>query len=107
MISIQILQLVCRYFLSPLKSKARKLNPYFILQDALVGFTIDITHLDGHIVTVTREKVTAPGSRIRKKGEGMPNYENNNLHGILFITFDVEFPKSELTDTEKEGTKWI
>ncbi|XP_317136.5 dnaJ homolog shv [Anopheles gambiae] len=75
------------------------------LQDALVGFTLDIVHLDGHKVTVTREKVTWPGARIRKNGEGMPNYENNNLHGTLYITFDVEFPKSQLTDTEKEDIK--
>jgi len=33
----------------------------------------------------------------------MPTYENNNLKGTLFITFDVEFPKGELTDSEKEG----
>lgn len=64
---------------------------------------MDIVHLDGHKVTVTREKITWPGARIRKKGEGMPNYENNNLHGNLYITFDVEFPKKDLDDTEKEG----
>lgn len=68
---------------------------------------MEIPHLDGHKVTVTREKVTWPGARIRKKGEGMPNFENNNLHGTLFITFDVEFPKKDLTDEEKEQIKAI
>lgn len=33
----------------------------------------------------------------------MPNYENNNLHGTLYVTFDVEFPKQEFTSEEKEG----
>lgn len=80
-------------------------NVTISLQDALIGFSFDITHLDGHKVTVTREKVTWPGARIRKKGEGMPNYENNNLQGTLYITFDVEFPKNDLTDTEKEKIK--
>lgn len=37
----------------------------------------------------------------------MPNYENNNLHGNLVITFDVQFPKNELTDLEKEALKKI
>lgn len=74
-----------------------------VLQDALVGFTIELPHLDGHMVSVTRDKITWPGARIRKKGEGMPNYENNNLHGTLFITFDVEFPKQELSTEDKEG----
>lgn len=64
---------------------------------------MNITHLDGHDVSITREKITWPGARIRKKGEGMPNYENNNLQGNLYITFDVEFPKKELNDAEKEG----
>lgn len=50
-----------------------------------------------------REKPTWPGARIRKKGEGMPNYDNNNLVGTLYITFDVEFPKSEFTPEEREG----
>lgn len=76
---------------------------YLLLQDALVGFTMEIPHLDGHMVSIVRDKVTWPGARIRKKGEGMPNYENNNLHGILYITFDVEFPKRELSEEDKEG----
>ena len=42
--------------------------------------------------------------RIRKKGEGMPNYENNNVRGTLVITFDVDFPKGELTEDDKEST---
>lgn len=80
-------------------------NVTISLQDALVGFTLDIEHLDGHKVSVTREKITWPGARIRKNGEGMPNYDNNNLRGTLYITFDVEFPKTQLSDTEKEDIK--
>jgi len=78
-------------------------NVTISLQDALVGFSMEIKHLDGHLVPVTREKVTWPGARIRKKGEGMPNFENNNLTGNLYITFDVEFPKKDLTEEDKEG----
>lgn len=74
-----------------------------VLQDALVGFSLELDHLDGHKVQVTRDKITWPGARIRKKGEGMPNYENNNLHGTLYITFDVEFPKAEISEEDKEG----
>jgi len=71
------------------------------LQDALVGFSLDIKHLDGHIVTVQRDKVTWPGAKLRKKGEGMPNYDNNNLYGTLVITFDIDFPKAEFTEEQK------
>ncbi|CAD7085823.1 unnamed protein product [Hermetia illucens] len=82
-------------------------NVTISLQDALVGFSMKIEHLDGHKVDVVRDKITWPGARIRKKGEGMPNYENNNLHGTLYITFDVEFPKKELSEEEKEEIRKI
>lgn len=77
------------------------------LQDALIGFSMEITHLDGHKVSVVREKVTWPGARIRKKGEGMPNFENNNLQGTLYVSFDVEFPKEDFTEEQKEQLKTI
>ena len=54
-------------------------------------------------VHITRDKVTWPGARIRKPGEGMPNYENNNNKGILYITFDVDFPKGALSVEDKES----
>ncbi|XP_049803000.1 dnaJ homolog shv [Schistocerca nitens] len=82
-------------------------NVTLSLQDALVGFSMDIEHLDGHKVQITRDKITWPGARIRKKGEGMPNYENNNLHGTLYITFDIEFPKTELSEQQREDIKRI
>ena len=50
-----------------------------------------------------REKITWPGARIKKNDEGMPNYENNNVKGDLYITFDVEFPRGGLEENEKEG----
>ena len=82
-------------------------NVTISLVDALSGFELDITHLDGHKVHVTRDKITWPGARIRKKGEGMPNYENNNLFGTMYITFDVQFPKGELDKEDKEAVAKI
>ncbi|XP_033104849.1 dnaJ homolog subfamily B member 11-like [Anneissia japonica] len=80
-------------------------NVTITLQDALVGFEMEITHLDGHKVQIVRDKITWPGARIRKTGEGMPHYDNNNIKGVLFITFDVKFPKGELSTEEKEDFK--
>jgi DnaJ family protein B protein 11 len=77
-------------------------NVTISLVDALSGFEMDIEHFDGHLVHVTRDKITWPGARIRKKGEGMPNYENNNLFGTLYVTVDIKFPKGELKPDEKE-----
>merc|ERR1711936_1060779 len=77
-------------------------NVTLSLVDALQGFEMDIEHLDGHKVHVSREKITWPGARIRKQGEGMPNYENNNLFGTLYITFDVAFPKGQINESDKQ-----
>jgi len=48
--------------------------------------------------------VTWPGAKIQKQGEGMPNYDNNQRKGILYITFDVDFPRGTFSDEEEEGT---
>ena len=54
-------------------------------------------------MTVSREKVTWHGAIIKKPGEGMPNYDNNNLKGTLYITVEVDFPKRAFSPEEKEG----
>lgn len=51
--------------------------------------------------------MTPPGAKIRKKGEGMPNYDNNNLHGYLIITIDVQFPKNDFSEQDQEGNHLI
>ncbi|KAK2174690.1 hypothetical protein NP493_785g01003 [Ridgeia piscesae] len=82
-------------------------NVTISLVDALIGFEIDIDHLDGHKVKIVRDKITWPGARIRKKNEGMPSYENNHLKGTMFVTFDIEFPKGELTSEDKEAVQTL
>ena len=54
-------------------------------------------------VLVKREKVTWHGAKIQKQGEGMPNYDNNQRKGILYITFDVDFPRGTFSEQEKNG----
>lgn len=63
---------------------------------------MEFKHLDSHLVKVKRDKITWPGATIKKEGEGMPNIENSNLKGDMYITFDVEFPKKEFSDAEIE-----
>ncbi|CAD6198765.1 unnamed protein product [Caenorhabditis auriculariae] len=76
-------------------------NVTISLQDALNGFEMQIAHLDGHLVNVSRDKVTWPGARLRKKDEGMPSLQDNQVRGVLVVTFDVEFPKTELSTEQK------
>ena len=54
-------------------------------------------------VLVKREKVTWHGAKIQKQGEGMPNYDNNQRKGILYITFNVDFPRGTFSEQEKNG----
>jgi DnaJ-class molecular chaperone len=54
-------------------------------------------------VTINRDKITWPGARIKKKGEGLPQHDQTNQFGDLFITIDVDFPKNELNDEQREG----
>lgn len=54
-------------------------------------------------VNVAREKVTWHGAIIKKSGEGMPNYDNNNVRGTLYVTVEVDFPKRAFSEEEKEG----
>ncbi|WKX93610.1 hypothetical protein Q1695_011126 [Nippostrongylus brasiliensis] len=77
-------------------------NVTISLQDALNGFKMEIEHLDGHRVLVEREKVTWPGARLRKKDEGLLSLTNNNIRGVLYVTFDVEFPRTEFTEEQKK-----
>jgi len=95
----------CRHPLFERRGDDLYTNVTIALIDSLTGFTMQIEHLDGHKVVIERSKVTWPGARIAKKNEGMPNYENNNARGTLFITFDVNFPKGELTVEDKAGER--
>lgn len=66
------------------------------LLEALAGFKMEITHLDGRKIVIK----TAPGDIIKpgvlKTVEecGMPFYEAPNRFGNLFIEFNIIFPKS-------------
>jgi len=77
-------------------------NVTISLQEALVGFELDILHLDGHKVKISRDKPIWPGARIRKQKEGMKNYSNNNQIGTLYVTFDVNFPRNQFSEEQKK-----
>lgn len=64
---------------------------------------IDSKCLSAWQVHIVRDKITKPGARMWKKGEGLPNFDNVNIRGSLIITFDVDFPQTQLDDQQKEG----
>ncbi|KAG8834323.1 DnaJ- protein scj1 [Serendipita sp. 399] len=71
------------------------------VQEALLGFERNITHLDGHQVTISRNGVTQPGFVLALKDEGMPIFEGHG-HGDLFVEFNVVLPTILSEDMRKK-----
>ena len=64
------------------------------LSEALLGFSKDIIHLDGHTVTITKEPgiPTQQNEVMKVEDEGMPKYGMPSENGDLFVTFKIKSP---------------
>lgn len=62
------------------------------VDEALLGFQHNLTHLDGHVVELDRQGVTQPGFVQTIKGEGMPN--GSGSFGDLYVEYNVILPTS-------------
>ena len=76
------------------------------LLEALVGFSKEITHMDGHVFTVSSDSVTIPGQVILVKNEGMPHHEYSSFKGNLHVEITVKFPQI-LTDNQKNVVRQL
>ena len=63
------------------------------LQEALLGFSKAILHLDGRNVAIERNEVTQPMQTIIIKGEGMPIRDSRGEFGDLHVTLKVKLNK--------------
>ncbi len=68
------------------------------LEEALMGFTLDFSHLDKRAVTYTQHEVTGPDSRLRLPGEGMPRFVQADTQQVLeagdfWFSFEVKLRK--------------
>jgi len=75
------------------------------LVDALTGFKVELTHLDGHKFTVNVDGVTECDHVMRVPGKGMPRRSGRGF-GDLYLTFEVDFP-DELRQDQKDAIKKI
>lgn len=71
---------------------------------ALLGFTRNFTHLDGHVVSLVRKGVTQPGFVQTIKGEGMPLFERPTSHGDLFVEYNVVLPTQLSKETRQSAS---
>lgn len=74
------------------------------LSDALTGYTVHITTLDGRKLTIRINNVIHPKYEEVVPREGMPIPKDPSSRGNLRIKFDIKFP-SRLTAEQKTGIK--
>jgi DnaJ-related protein SCJ1 len=70
---------------------------------ALLGFTRNLTHLDGRVISLERKGVTQPGFVQTIKGEGMPHFESPSSFGDLFVEYIVVLPTQLSTQTRQRA----
>lgn len=64
------------------------------LEEALLGFSKEIEHLDDHIVTIEKNRVTQPGEVEIIKGEGMPHHNDPSVFGDMFVEYKIDIPET-------------
>ena len=62
------------------------------LEQALLGFSQTLYHLDRHQFTVASDSITQPDEWIIVKGEGMPKRNTPSEFGDLHVKMKVRFP---------------
>ncbi|CAG9315644.1 unnamed protein product [Blepharisma stoltei] len=70
------------------------------LKEALLGYSKQISHLDGHVVQIDFTGVTQPESVRIIKGEGMPHQDVPSNKGNLHVRFIVDLPGKLTLDQE-------
>jgi len=70
------------------------------LRESLLGYSKEITHLDGHIVKIEHEGITQPQSEKIIEDEGMPMTEMNSHRGKLIVKFVVDYPEKLTTEQQ-------
>ncbi|PON92244.1 Terminal organelle assembly protein [Trema orientale] len=74
------------------------------LVEALTGYTVQLTTLDGRNLTIPINSIISPTYEEVVKGEGMPIPKEPTRKGNLRIKFNIKFP-SRLTSEQKTGIK--
>lgn len=76
------------------------------LGEALKGYTVRLTTLDGRILNIPIDNVIHPNYEMTVPREGMPIQNEPSKRGKLTIKFNIKFPTS-LTAEQKAGIKFL
>jgi len=71
------------------------------IDEALLGFERNLTHLDGHVVQLKRTAVTQPDFVQTIKEEGMPIFQGYG-HGDLYVEYNVVLPTQLAPEVRKK-----
>ncbi|XP_061341531.1 uncharacterized protein LOC133287868 isoform X5 [Gastrolobium bilobum] len=74
------------------------------LAEALTGYTVRLTTLDGRVLTIPISNVIHPNYEEVVPKEGMPIAKDPSKRGNLRIKFNIKFP-TRLTSEQKAGIK--
>lgn len=74
------------------------------LAEALTGYTVRLTTLDGRSLTIPINTAIHPNHEEVVPGEGMPLQKDPTKKGNLRIKFNIKFP-TRLTSEQKAGIK--
>lgn len=77
------------------------MNKSIPLVDALTGFTVTLTQLDGEEYTITIDDIVECDEVLRIPGKGMPRRSGRG-YGDLFLTFEVDFPAAVSPEQKKQ-----
>ena len=72
------------------------------LVEALTGATVQLTTLDGRLLSIPIPEIIVPGYQKLIPGEGMPSSKNPQLRGDLRLKFQIAFPRT-LQPTQKQA----
>jgi len=91
--------------IKPRPGFTRKGNDLYIEQDvdvftAVLGGKVNVQTLKGN-VNINVPAGTDSGKKLRLKGQGMPDYNNNTIKGDLYVQLKIKTPKN-LTKKEKK-----
>ncbi|XP_061341532.1 uncharacterized protein LOC133287868 isoform X6 [Gastrolobium bilobum] len=79
-------------------------QPNVSLAEALTGYTVRLTTLDGRVLTIPISNVIHPNYEEVVPKEGMPIAKDPSKRGNLRIKFNIKFP-TRLTSEQKAGIK--
>lgn len=101
----EIEDLLIKIKITPHKKVIRKGNDLYVevpidLYKAILGGSSKLQTFGGTI-SFTIPPETQPGKILKLKGQGMPDYNNPQIRGDLYITLQVKLPKN-LSTREKE-----